>query len=84
MQLTNRCTAADIRWFDMEKIQHALKSRRSLKATKRKWGTGKNQLYALRDKEGNITMNINKVIKVAEELRRILQSEESLGGYTNR
>ena len=49
----------------MERIEHALKNRRSLKALKRKLGTGKNQVYALRERQGNFTTNMYKIVKAA-------------------
>lgn len=49
----------------MERIEHALKNRRSLKAVKRKLGTGKNHMYALRERQGSFTTNMYKVVKAA-------------------
>lgn len=51
----------------MDKIEHALKNKGSATAVKRKLGIGKTHMYALRDKKGKVTVNIDRIIEVAEE-----------------
>ncbi|XP_049267523.1 probable RNA-directed DNA polymerase from transposon BS [Rhipicephalus sanguineus] len=73
-KLINRRKVADIRKYNMERIEHALKNGRSLKATKTKLCIGKNQMYALRDKDGKVTTNMDRIVEVAEEFYRDLYS----------
>uniref|UniRef100_A0A6G5AC50 Putative endonuclease-reverse transcriptase n=1 Tax=Rhipicephalus microplus TaxID=6941 RepID=A0A6G5AC50_RHIMP len=58
----------------MERIEHALKNGGSVKAVKRKLWIGKRQMYALRNKEGKITTNMDRIVKIAEEFYRDLYS----------
>ena len=73
-KLINRRKVADIRKHNMERIEHALKNGRSLKAMKTKLCIGKNQMYASRDKEGKVTTNMDRIVYVAEEFYRDLYS----------
>ncbi|KAK8774216.1 hypothetical protein V5799_011251, partial [Amblyomma americanum] len=67
----------------MERIDHALKDGGRLKAVKRKLGIGKNQMYALRDKERNVVSNMDKLVKLAAEfytnLYRAMQRGKEAG-----
>ena len=58
----------------MEKIEQALKNGGNLKAVKKKLGTGNNQMYAIRDKEGNVIRNMDKIVEVAEQFYKDLYS----------
>uniref|UniRef100_A0A6G5A9S4 Putative endonuclease-reverse transcriptase n=1 Tax=Rhipicephalus microplus TaxID=6941 RepID=A0A6G5A9S4_RHIMP len=73
-KLINRRKVFDVRRYNMERIEHALKNGGSVKAVKRKLGIGKNRMYALRDKEGKITTNMDRIVKIAEEFYRDLYS----------
>ena len=71
-KLINRRKVADIRKYNMERIEQAVKSGRSLKATKANLCIGKNRMYALREKEGNVITNMDRIVEVAEEFYREL------------
>ena len=83
-KLINRCKTADIRKYNMERIEHAVKNGGSLKAVKRRLGMGKNQMYALKDKQGNVITNRDKIVAVAEEFYRDLYSSRDIQGNTER
>ncbi|KAK8777926.1 hypothetical protein V5799_020732 [Amblyomma americanum] len=75
-KLINKRKVADIRKFNMERIEHAVKNGGSLKTVKRKLGLGKNHIYALRDKQGNVISNMDKIVNVAEEFYTDLYSSQ--------
>lgn len=52
LKLINKRKTADVLKHSMERIEHALKNGGSLKAVKRRLGIGKNQVYALRERQG--------------------------------
>lgn len=49
----------------MQKTKHAPK--KGVKTVKRKLGTGKTYMCALREKAGNVITNTGKMVKAAEE-----------------
>uniref|UniRef100_A0A6G5A9L5 Putative endonuclease-reverse transcriptase n=1 Tax=Rhipicephalus microplus TaxID=6941 RepID=A0A6G5A9L5_RHIMP len=73
-KLINRRKVCDVRRYNMERIEHALKNGGSVKAVKRKLWIGKRRMYALRNKEGKITTNMDRIVKIAEEFYRDLYS----------
>ncbi|MCJ3464047.1 reverse transcriptase family protein, partial [Klebsiella pneumoniae] len=73
-KLINKRKTADIWKYNMERIDIALKNGRSLKAAKRRLGIGKNQMYALRDRQGNVITNRDEIVIIAEEFYRDLYS----------
>ncbi len=50
----------------MEQIEETLKNGKSIKTTKRRLSVGKHQLFPLNDANGNVTKNMEDVLKVAE------------------
>lgn len=51
----------------MMKIDEALSLGTCLKAINRKFGVGKNKIYAIRKPNGELTYNRREIIKVVEE-----------------
>ena len=66
----------------MERIEHAVKNGGSLKAVKKRLGIGKNQMYALKDKRGNVITNRDEIVTVAEEFYRDLYSSRDIQDNT--
>ena len=63
----NKKKQEDVRKFNMTKIKEALLSGTSVKTAKRKLGIGKNQMYAIKKPNGELTYNRNEIIKVVED-----------------
>lgn len=64
--MINRRRVADVRSYNAERIEQAVKIGRSIKASKANLRTGKNRMYALRDKEDNVMTNIDSSVEAAE------------------
>lgn len=75
-KLITTSLANDIRAYNMAVIQETLELGGSLKTAKRK------TMYALRDKKGNITHNMDKAIKVAEHFNTSLYASDVRPGET--
>ncbi|WP_435336474.1 hypothetical protein, partial [Klebsiella pneumoniae] len=61
----NRKKNEDIRKFNMTKIEETLRNGGSMKGTKRMLAIGKNQMFSLRNSNGEIINNREEIIKVA-------------------
>lgn len=66
-KLINKCKVVTIRRYNMEWIEHALKNSGNIKAVRRRLDIGQKHMSALRDKEGYVATNTNKIVKVPEE-----------------
>lgn len=71
-KLFSRLKVADIRRYNMERIDQAIKNGTNLKAAKQDLGTDKNQMCALRNKEGSVITNMNRIVEMSEEFYREL------------
>merc|ERR1712035_15532 len=63
----NKKKQEDVRKFNMTKIKEALLSGTSVKTAKNKLGIRKNQMYAIKKPNGELTYNRNEIIKVVED-----------------
>lgn len=72
-KLINMLKTADIRKYKMERIENAVKNRGSLKAVKRRLGVAKNEMYTVKDKQGNVITKSDEIVIVAEGFYRSLQ-----------
>ena len=63
----NKKRKEDVRKFNVQKINEAIVAGTSVKVVKRKLGIGKNQMYAIKKPNNEITYNRNEIIKVVEE-----------------
>lgn len=68
---------ADTRRYNIEKIQQAVKSGRSLKAVKANLCISRFSMYALMNKKGNVITNMNWVVEVVEEFYRELYRSQN-------
>ncbi len=75
-KLINSKKVRDIRNFNMEQIKETLKKGKSVKTTERRLGVGRHQLFALKDANGNVTSNMEEVLRVAEEFYTELYSDQ--------
>ena len=72
----NKSKTQDVRDFNMKKVREALEAGTSIKMARRKLGQGRKQMFALRNKDGELTSNREEVIKVAEEFYKNLYSSK--------
>lgn len=66
----------EIHKFNMDKTKETLKNDRSMKATNGRLGTGRLQLFALKDANGNVTNNIERGVRTAEQIYTDLYSNQ--------
>lgn len=83
-KLINRHKVADVRRYNMKRIEQDAKSGRSSKAAKANLFIGKNRMHALRDKEINVITNIDRIVEVAEELYSELHRNRNNQDYIER
>lgn len=62
----NRSKTNDIRAYNMAVIEETLEIGGNLNAAKRKLAVGRDKMHTLRDEQGNVMHNIDKIIKIAE------------------
>lgn len=62
-KLISRNKTKDIQTYNMAVVEDTLEIGGSLKAAKRKLATGRDRINALRDEQGNITHNMDEIIK---------------------
>ena len=77
----NKEITQDIRKYNQSKIEDALKNGGSTKLIRRKLGTGRQQVFALKDSNGNIVSNRDGIIKVAEEFYTMLFQSNMRDAY---
>ncbi len=75
-KLINSKKVRHIRNFNMEQIEETLKKGKSMKTTKKRLGVGRHQSFALKDANGNVTNNMEEVLRVAEEFYTELYSDQ--------
>ena len=68
----NKKKREDVRKFNTQIINEAVISGTSMKAAKRRLGIGRNQMYAIKKPDGEVTHNKNEIIKVVEDFYRDL------------
>lgn len=61
----------------MAAIEETLERGESLKATRRKLAIGRERMYALRDEQGNVTHNMEEIIKIAEQFCNRLYASDA-------
>uniref|UniRef100_A0A6G5AGC3 Putative endonuclease-reverse transcriptase n=1 Tax=Rhipicephalus microplus TaxID=6941 RepID=A0A6G5AGC3_RHIMP len=75
-RLINRRKIADIRSYNVKRVEQAENNGRSLKAVKADLCIGENLMYALRNKEGNVITNMHRIVEMAKEFYRELYSSQ--------
>lgn len=82
----NKRKVNDLRKHKMVTIEHALINGGSLRTVNSKLNIGKNEIYCLRAKDGNVTTNIYRIVEVAEESYAYLCSSRNIsdGNYEER
>ncbi len=74
-KLINNKRVRDIRKYNMEKVEETLRNGGNVRTTRRRLEIGRRQLFALKDANGNVTTNMDEVVRVAENFYSDLYSD---------